>query len=717
MTYTPLEPLLQHPDQPLGATFAGYTIARLLGSGAMGEVYLAKHPRLPRQDALKILRTDVSADEDYHQRFIREADLAATLWHPNIVRVNDRGEFDGQLWIAMDFVDGMDAARLLATRYPAGMPLDQVTAIVAAVADALDYAHQRGLLHRDIKPANILVANTDGDEQRILLGDFGIARSIGDISGLTATNMTIGTLPYAAPEQLMDEPIDGRADQYALAATAYHLLTGSPLFPQSNPAVVISRHLNTPPPALADTRPELAALDPVLATALAKDPADRFTRCTDFARAFAQEAQPHGQTAASVPTMQAPVASRTPSSTAMPPVQADTDRDKQRRRHRIVLGALLAVAVLTTTGVIGSMIEKNNTASKPAPPAAVLDGTYRLDFDWAKETRNGAPNPATTNPTNTDWWAFRSSCPSTGCVATATKLDNKNHQVAATPSSTADFHFRDGHWQRTSFQIQAQQPQCLGADGKIAEGADTESLTWSAEPQPDGTLRGLYSTTVLTNECGFEGTVGQTPFVATRAGDAPPSVTVADPATVTATPMTSSPIPAVAGVTPVLDGTYRLDYDRAKQTVNGQATADGPPWPPLWLAFRSLCTSAGCVATGAQLANENNQAPIGDAKVLRFVDGHWQDTPQLRAPGPCPGATNGTTTENMTRTWSWEPQHDGTLRGTDNLTVLTNECGDQGNVYRTPLSVTRTGDVPPAVVLADPTLFVAPAAPATGGHH
>ena len=137
--------------------------------------------------------------------------------------------------------------------------------------------------------------------------------------------MAIGTLPYAAPEQLMDEPIDGRADQYALAATAYHPLTGSPVFPQSNPAVVIGRHLNTPPPALADTRPELAALDPVLAIALAKDPADRFTRCTDFARAFARAAQPRGQTAAAAPTMQAPVASRTP---------ASTERDNARVEHR-----------------------------------------------------------------------------------------------------------------------------------------------------------------------------------------------------------------------------------------------------------------------------------------------------------------------------------------------------------------------------------------------
>lgn len=105
-----------------GEVFAGYTIVRLLGSGGMGEVYLAEHPRLPRRDALKILGGDVSADEDYRQRFIREADLAAKLWHPNIVRVNDRGEFNRQLWISMDYVDGTDAARLLADRYPAGMP-------------------------------------------------------------------------------------------------------------------------------------------------------------------------------------------------------------------------------------------------------------------------------------------------------------------------------------------------------------------------------------------------------------------------------------------------------------------------------------------------------------------------------------------------------------------------------------------------------------------
>ena len=209
-----------------GEIFAGYTILRLLGSGGMGEVYLAQHPGCPvatrsRFWALTCPLTTTIASDSSERR----------TWRPRYgIRTssayNDRGEFNGQLWIAMDYVDGTDAASLLRDRYPVGMPADEVATIIAAIASALDYAHQQDLLHRDVKPANILLTNPEDGDQRILLGDFGIARNIGEISGLTATNMTIGTLPYAAPEQLMDEPIDGRADQYALAATAYHLLTG-----------------------------------------------------------------------------------------------------------------------------------------------------------------------------------------------------------------------------------------------------------------------------------------------------------------------------------------------------------------------------------------------------------------------------------------------------------------------------------------------------------
>ncbi|ODQ94457.1 serine/threonine-protein kinase [Mycolicibacterium holsaticum] len=270
-----------------GEVFAGYVIQRLLGSGGMGEVYLAQHPRLPRHDALKILSAASGGDEEFRARFIREAELAATLWHPHIVGVLDRGEFDGRLWISMDYVDGTDAGRLIREHYSRGMPEPEVSEIVTAVADALDFGHERRLLHRDIKPENILVTASNGQRRRVLLTDFGIARRIDDVSNLTKDNVAMGTINYVAPEQLLGRPLDGRADQYALAATAFHLLTGKPPFEDSNPAVVISHQLNTPPPRVSDHRPELRHLDAVLMRALAKDPAQRYRTCLDFAQALA----------------------------------------------------------------------------------------------------------------------------------------------------------------------------------------------------------------------------------------------------------------------------------------------------------------------------------------------------------------------------------------------------------------------------------------------
>ncbi len=275
-----------------GEIFAGYVIQRLLGTGGMGEVYLAQHPRLPRQDALKILSSASANDDEFRARFNREAELAATLWHPHIVGVLDRGEFNGRLWISMDYVDGTDAAHLIREQYPGGMPEQDVSEIVTAVADALDFGHERRLLHRDVKPENILVTAPDGHRRRVLLTDFGIARRIDDVSNLTDDNIAVGTISYIAPEQLLGKPLDGRADQYALAATTFHLLTGAPPFQDSNRAVVISHHLHTPPPRISDRRPDLAHLDAVLARALAKDPNERYPNCLAFARALTQGPPP-----------------------------------------------------------------------------------------------------------------------------------------------------------------------------------------------------------------------------------------------------------------------------------------------------------------------------------------------------------------------------------------------------------------------------------------
>ena len=171
---------------------------------------------MPRRDALKVLPADISGDPDYRARFNREADLASKLWHPHIVSVHDRGEFNDQLWISMDYVDGLDAARLLVSRYPNGMPADQVVRIITAVASSLDYAHKQGLLHRDVKLANIMLTHLDDDEdeQRVLLADFGVVRNVDDISGLTATNMTVGTVAYSAPVPNSSrlDPVRGRLE-------------------------------------------------------------------------------------------------------------------------------------------------------------------------------------------------------------------------------------------------------------------------------------------------------------------------------------------------------------------------------------------------------------------------------------------------------------------------------------------------------------------------
>ncbi|GCA97492.1 serine/threonine-protein kinase [Mycolicibacterium sp. NCC-Tsukiji] len=344
-----------------GTDFAGYTIVRCLGSGGMGEVYVAQHPRLPRQDALKVLRPEMSTNQEFRERFLREADLTAALSHPNIVGVYDRGEFDGQLWISMEYVDGTDVSRLL--RSAGGVSDDQAVAIISAVADALDYAHQHDLLHRDVKPANILISDTDPASRRIKLADFGIARCANDSVGLTATNMTVGTVFYAAPEQLTGSVIDGRADQYALAATAFQLFTGAPPFENSNAAVIIGKHLSAPPPSLSQRRPDLTALDPVLAKALAKDPRDRFDKCADFARALQ-----HGLGAAGA------------DATILAPATSDQTQvlhaDKSTRSRRsLVLPVVLTVLLI----------------------AALVFAA--IEFTRAKDEQPAAPRPAATTTT------------------------------------------------------------------------------------------------------------------------------------------------------------------------------------------------------------------------------------------------------------------------------------------------------------------------------
>lgn len=264
-----------------GTVFAGYRIDRLLGRGGMGTVYLAAHPRLPRQVALKLLDRELYSDNEVRGRFEREADVSAHLDHPGIVSVLDRGIEDGLMWISMQYVDGRDASAFR------GEPLAPARAvgIIARTAEALDYAHDRGVLHRDVKPANILLGpSRSGD--RVLLTDFGIARLRGDARQLTRTGAFLATLAYASPEQLSGEPVDHRSDQYSLGCTLFTLLTGESPFPADNPGAVVAAHLTKPVPRASAVVGDLPpGIDAVIARAMAKAPDERFDSCEEFARA------------------------------------------------------------------------------------------------------------------------------------------------------------------------------------------------------------------------------------------------------------------------------------------------------------------------------------------------------------------------------------------------------------------------------------------------
>ncbi|GEM33021.1 hypothetical protein NN3_40280 [Nocardia neocaledoniensis NBRC 108232] len=281
-----------------GTVIAGYRVERMLGEGGMGAVYLAAHPTLPRRDAVKVLSRRFTDDREFRARFEREANLAAGLDHPNIVAVYNRGEDQGRLWIAMQYVSGADAARMMSDD-PASMTPHRALRIVSEVGKALDYAHRSGLLHRDVKPANFLLSPRSGEEERVLLTDFGIAKAMSDTEELTQDGDLLATVAYASPEQLLGGPVNHRADIYSLACSFFRLLTGRNPFIGTVPTVVMMGHVNEPPPRATDIRRDLPpAVDDVLARAMAKLPDERFGTCREFTDALRAAMAGTGPTAA-----------------------------------------------------------------------------------------------------------------------------------------------------------------------------------------------------------------------------------------------------------------------------------------------------------------------------------------------------------------------------------------------------------------------------------
>ena len=279
----------------VGTTFAGYRIERVLGRGGMSVVYLAEHPRLKSDVALKLLAPELAENDVFRERLLRESRLAASISHPNVIPVYDTGEEDGVLFISMRFVDGPDLRRLLRDEGP--LSPDRTVTLCTQVAAALDAAHARGLVHRDVKPANVLV---EVAAWHVYVADFGLTKHTDARSGATASGL-VGTVDYMAPEQIQGRDVDGRADVYALGCVIFECLTGRPPFQLDNDVAVIWAHMRSDPPEpSAIDRSLPRTVDAVVRRALAKDPGDRYATCAELATELASAVGSRRRRSASV---------------------------------------------------------------------------------------------------------------------------------------------------------------------------------------------------------------------------------------------------------------------------------------------------------------------------------------------------------------------------------------------------------------------------------
>jgi hypothetical protein len=266
----------------IGSEFVGYRIDELIGRGGMGVVYRAYDLRLKRTVALKLMAPDLALDQSFRERFSREAELAMSLEHPNVVPIHDAGDIDGRLYLAMRLVQGTDLRALI----QADGPLDsaRALAICGQVANALDAAHAKGLVHRDVKPSNVLLDTGD----HVYLADFGLTRRLEEQAGPAGEQRSVGTPAYLAPEQIEGGPVDGRTDGYSLACLLYECLSGEAPFARGSRLAVAWAHLEEEPPSVRARRPELpAAIDPVINRGMAKKAEARYATCAALVSAAA----------------------------------------------------------------------------------------------------------------------------------------------------------------------------------------------------------------------------------------------------------------------------------------------------------------------------------------------------------------------------------------------------------------------------------------------
>ena len=364
----------------LGTQLGGYRLDEEVGRGGMGVVYRATELALDRPVALKLIAPELAGDDSFRERFLRESRLAASIDHPGILPVYAAGEADGELYLASRYVDGTDLRSLLRREGP--LPPERALGFVEQVGEALDAAHERGLVHRDVKPGNVLV-DSGG---HCYLCDFGLTKQLTD-GATTAAGQLVGSLDYLAPEQIRREPVDGRADQYALACVLYECLAGLPPFRRETEAQTLWGHMQEEPPPI----PGYPELDPVLERGLAKEPDERFGNCAELVES-AQGALGLG------------------------PSRAVVLRRRRRLGGRLLLAgaALIAAAVavaalVATLGSEGAIVAPANSLAAIDPAsgevvAAVPVGeaptivTASADWVWVLNSNDGAGTISRVDP-------------------------------------------------------------------------------------------------------------------------------------------------------------------------------------------------------------------------------------------------------------------------------------------------------------------------------
>jgi serine/threonine protein kinase len=355
----------------VGTMFAGYGLEGVLGRGGMSVVFRADNARLGNKVALKVLAPELSEDDTFRERFVRESRVAASISHPNIIPIYDAGDSDGLLYIVMRYVDGDDLKALLRREGP--LPVARACALVSQVGGALYAAHQRGLIHRDIKPGNILIERTEGKNavEHVYLADFGLTKHAQSRSGLTQTGQFMGTVDYVAPEQIEGKPVDRRADLYSLGCVLYECLTGIVPFQRDSDVAVLWAHVQDSVQPPSSVRADLPpGTDEIVARAMAKSPDDRYQTAADLVSDLNQlgrEADSRtprsragwSQVAPSVPAVSDPGSGSRltpPAQEAASFVQARDEPvgampDRAKRSVRMVAAAVAGVVVLVVVGL------------------------------------------------------------------------------------------------------------------------------------------------------------------------------------------------------------------------------------------------------------------------------------------------------------------------------------------------------------------------------